>query len=543
MNRLKINLIVFVLSVFLFSCKNNSDKLKILEFQESNINQEEMNISKFYESNSLSMMFGHHNSRYIDNRVYRISLSAKNDKLFIYNATDDDLNTIVLDSTFPKFNIDQIYYHNKDSIFIFYVREHLMRIEFYDSIDIDFDFVLIDSKGKIKNKYSLDKVPYIHKVSINKMGFLKKNFITENQIVNNSILLPFTFYKPRCFDEGFEDFWPEMLCKYNLKTKELEMLNIRFPEEDIGKYVAQKVVEPTIDFNLINNGNILYVHQYSPSIYEFNIEENKLMRKIDFNKFQFNNRLFEDSSAIDQSSTQVRFYAPKYLSGDEMYIRDIEVLVYKDYQRFRVVQFFDREMKLLGYSFADSVYSFIYKSGNKLCGKKVESGEAKNISICGSHFLSLSEIEEKILKQKKEAKSGDKQKYILDINSRLLVYSNKLKIKPGSKVVLINSDFICSSCIKELFQTLSENEERFVEKNVFYVFYGDDSKLADDIVNNYKLNDSKSIIKEFSGLYQELIEKKERNKYYFIDYKINGDVEVVPSDYKDVPKNLYEFLK
>jgi hypothetical protein len=538
-------IIVFIItSCVICSCSNrNSGKFKILEFKENGINQEENNISWFYENYSISMMFGHHNIRDIDNKLFRVSLSAKNDKIYIYNSTDDELNTIVFDSTYPPYAIDQIYYHNKDSLFIFYVREHLMRTEFYDSIDIDFDFILIDSKGKIINRFSLDEVPYIHKVDINKMVFLKKNFITENHIINSSLLLPFTFYTPNSFEKGFKDFWPRMLCKFDLITKEVEMLDIKFPEKDIGKFFAENVIESPIDFNINHKGTIYYVHQYSPTIYEFDIKKNKMIMSVEFEDFPFNNTLFNDSASVDEKSTQSRFYAPKYISDIDLYIRNVSVVVYKDFKEFRLVQIFDNEMKLLGYSFADSVYSFIYKSGNRLCGKKLETGEVKNISICGSHFLSITEIEEKILKQKKEVETENKQENILDINSRLLVYSNKLKIKPGSKVVLINADFICSSCIKELFQTLCDNSERFKKKKVFYVLYGENSNLADNIVENYKLNDSESIIKEFSGLYEGLIEKEERKKYYFIDYKVNGEVKVVSCEFKGVPKNLYEILK
>ncbi|MEA3496375.1 MAG: hypothetical protein U9R42_10110 [Bacteroidota bacterium] len=534
--------ILLILLLIITSCKsqNNTIEFKVFETEVGSINNVNENKSKFFDNYSLSMVLGHHNYRLLNDELYQISLSANNKNIYVYNATKDSLIIVPLkNDSIPNLPIEQIYYHNQDSVFIFYDRSTLMKIEFEKSVDLKIDFLLINSKGVVKNYFSLDDVPFIHYRSPDKMIMKRNHLIQENQIIDNCLIIPFSIYRPNPSQWDFRSFWPKMLCSYNLKTKKVLMLDVKFPEEDIGKFYGKRVLETTIDFRFNHRGNIYYVHQHSPNIYEFDVKNNKLLNIIKYPENLFyNNKGFLDSTLVNDSLTRSDFYAPVYYKKENVYIRKISLEAYKDYMKLDFVQILDKNLNVLGYSFADSLQSSIYVSGGALCRFNMQDRVTYNHSLGQTKKMKLNEIENEFFKKKIKAKKKKKNLLNISIEDRLFLLIKELKIAPGSKVITINTNRTCSTCIKFLMEMLKENIKKFEEENIYYLFTGYNKSFTNKILKNYKIPETKVVILEYSGKSFKYIYDDERNYYYFIDYSSDGKFEIEKANFREVSAKM-----
>lgn len=530
--------------LFLINCQNKlqTGNYKILETIQNEENVEQYRRANFDREYPLSMMFGHHNIRILNDDLIRIALASSEDEILVYNITKDTLSKILINTNeILQYKISQIYFHNYDSIFIFFNRDHLMRNRYTQLINITFDFILINSDGELINTYSLDSVPYTKEKGRYNVIVMKSKYLTQNQIYDNILLIPFTIYLPKNSQPRFNEFWPKMLCKYNLSTKEITMLNVRFPEEDIGKHFAKKVTESTIDFEFKNDSTIYYVHQYSPTIYEYDFIKDKLIRKFEFSDQEFYcNHKFIDSMVIDNETTQSLFNAPFYVQDENIYLRQIEIRKYKDYKSKILTQIFDTNMKLLGYSLSDSNYSSLYSSHGKLCKTKLFTQEVFNQTLGHPKILSINEIESKYFNKIYSTKT--KEPLIMGLNNRIIIYLDKYKLVPNSKTILINTNSICSSCIKELMEKLVNNLDMFEENNITYFFYGDDQKIADRIIENYKIPKTKAVFLEYSTAYKQYINNDETQLYYFIKHDGKSGFKIDQVSFKDIKSKLDEFV-
>lgn len=106
----------------------------------------------FMNNHALSMWFMHNCHQTVDDTLYFVALSSKEDTLYVYNYRSYQTKNILLNTT-PNYPINFIYYHNHDSVFIFYNRRYT-----YNKTDRAFDFILINGSGNVINKYSLNDI-------------------------------------------------------------------------------------------------------------------------------------------------------------------------------------------------------------------------------------------------------------------------------------------------------------------------------------------------------------------------------------------------
>jgi hypothetical protein len=92
------------------------------------------------------------------------------------------------------------------------------------------------------------------------MIYVNENSVSNNLIINNKLLINFTNYKPFSHDSNFIKFNPKLLCLYDLTTKEIKMLNVKFPPEDIGKKYLMDVLQVILISHMIKT--IIYLFHF-----------------------------------------------------------------------------------------------------------------------------------------------------------------------------------------------------------------------------------------------------------------------------------------
>jgi len=391
-----VNIYLFILVLFFNSCSCQN--------QNDSINHIPLKIKNLYHSypllipNGVSLLGGHYNVRTIFDSTYIIQLSNKQNALYIRNETSNRFDTLFFDSI-PTFLISKIYYHNQDSIFIFYNRKKIKDYEYQHNINILYDFVLVNRNGKVVNWYLLDSVPYIYNGYLSPMIYVNENSVSNNLIINNKLLINFTNYKPFSHDSNFIKFNPKLLCLYDLTTKEIKMLNVKFPPEDIGKKYPNGCSTSYFDFTYDKDNNLLISFPYTSKIYKYYFDKDTMILASE--KMGFFNNL--DSTTILKNQIgdliQLRFYAPHYCKKNNQYIRDLTITKFKNYHLVSVIELLDSNLNHIGYFFPDSTFNFITYKDDKLMAIKFNNN-LKNYYFFDTNptiRLSFNEFETKIL--------------------------------------------------------------------------------------------------------------------------------------------------
>ncbi len=192
----------------------------------------------------------------------------------------------------------------------------------------------------------------------------------------------------------------------------------------------------------------------------------------------------------------------------------------------------------MGYSFADSLQSNIYFCGGNLCRSTMPDRVPYNHSLGQTKKMKLNEIENKFFKKKIKKKKKKKNLLNISLEDRLFLLIKELKIAPGSKIVTINTNRTCSTCIKFLMETLKENTKRFEEENIYYLFTGYNKSFTNSILKNYKIPKTKVVILEYSGKSFKYIYDDEQNYYYFIDYSTDGNFKIEKANFREVSAKM-----
>ncbi len=508
-------LLFIVVSVLLISCKNgnNGEQINILSF----IKTSKIDSSLFLRDKLLSRV-----NRSLDAQHYAFShyhgddittfLNQSGDSVIIYNGKS------ILRVKIPfKFRVPiaSLYFYNYDSIFVFLDREFVSRYS-TESFQID-DFILINSRGKLIDTYSLNGFPYIYNGQSNPMVYLKKSFVKNCRFRNGSLYLPFSIYKPSIHDQRTKELKFSLLCKYDLKHHSFRPLSIDLPPDDIGNHYAKNIAANSIDFYLLNDTTIVFTYDYSPIIYAYNLLRDSSYIVFEDADFPFRN------DTIKGSRTSVVFSCPVYNSKYKKFIRHAKVHAYKNYQSFEVAQIFDSSFISLGYVFSDSSMTSINTNAQEefIVSDKTDRYLSYLIKLDRISNKSLNEIENDFLVIKHSNKEkADVQKLLnKTYEKRLQLYINSLDLINTHKVVLINTDIICSHCIDYLMGELKKNADLFVKQRIKYVFYGDNLRFAEEIMKDYQIVSFDLVFMDSKNSYISFIKPEEYSKNPFIIQK------------------------
>ncbi|MFW6247476.1 MAG: hypothetical protein ACOC22_04890 [bacterium] len=523
-----------IIFLVLHACKH-SNEYSIIEphIKEGKKDSSFLYQKNMYSSIPHSLRYEHLNQRVVNGNKITATLTRKGDSILVINSTLRQVNFIKLPLNDPSI-VSTMYFHNYDSIFIFFDREYLANFKNDGESTIKEDFILIDSTSKIINKYSLDSVPYIYNGQLEPMMFKTRWATDQNWIKDGMLYIPFSIYSPELSEKEVVDHDFKFLCQYNLKNKEYHMIDIGVPAADVGKKYKKRVINNSIHFS-IDKHYINYSYFHSSTIYRYNLKNGEIIHK-EFDDFPFNN--IELSSEVnDDSIHSSDFFAPVYCEKQNLYIRKIDVTNYKDYKFFNVSQILDSDFNLLGYNFSSDKYSniSIHPSGNLVVKNNqnyllyfVDSLIFKNFSI--------NYLEDKILIKKKRRKIVHPSES-LSYSDRIEQYIKNLNISDKKKFVLISSSHSCSSCLDYL---LTKHENSIERNDLIYVIFGEDKTFIEALLKNYGISDSAGIIAD-THIYREYIKEDEYHKNPFVLINEENEYKVFSYKFNEIKYAFEQF--
>ncbi|MDD3280612.1 MAG: hypothetical protein PHC83_03480 [Bacteroidales bacterium] len=495
-------LILFI--IHLNSCQNINKLFSFLDFKVVKVNEEEQYFINFNDSHTLSMWGDHKCYNKINDSLFFVALNSGSDTLFVYNYETHQVKTIELKKT-PHYSIDHIYYHNHDSIFIFY-----RRVFIFNKTDNQFDFILINKEGEVVNTYSLNQLPYIYKGNVDYMIEYAIQDIRENRIIDGNLLIPLGIYSPPIHDSNFVKFNPKLLCSYNLANKTLKMLNVKFPTQDIGKKFHPDTYFSFIKICFDKNQDIIVFFPYSNYLYQydFDLDSLLLIKCIYDNTFQ---NIDIASRKNNENYMDIRFFKPEWYSSENYYIRRLSIWNYKSYVPTLILEVMDSNFNHIAYMFDNKNYKTPYYFNNKLSSLNKHN----NLS-----YLVLPEKTPKKISWQKYEKSHlmkmvVKKKHKISINK----YLKKKHIPKNSLVIIINLNYPCGSCLKFLMSEMKNNLKDFQKNQIYYILYDNNptSNFAESLIKNYSLSKDNIIIDK--KLLQNVYEEYELDEHYrLIEY-------------------------
>ncbi len=476
--------ILITIIVFCLHCYGQNeinDSLSILDYTCLEENKENEYYLQFRKTDSLSFWYNHQSYQKINDTLFFIILSDKEDKLLIYNFKTYKTNEVLLHAL-PTYPIDHIYYHNHDSIFIFYKRPYVFK-----NTDNTFDFVLVNGKGALVDTYSLNNVPYIDKGNnYNTIEYNIIDQICENRLFDNNLLITFTFYTPNVDKEEFIKFHPKQLALYNLSTKTIKMLNVKFPSKDFGKRYDKACLPFFYSLSLDKDHNIIINFSYSNLLYRYHFETDTL---IQINSKYDNTFLNIDSTAWQEGHdyTSVMYKKVFWDSKKKLYFRSIELLSYKDYLGQFILQVMDSNFNHIAYLLNKDDYNTPYYNKYSDLVAYNEVNDLPYTIQLGNKIKQLSWEEfERVYLTKKDEGIGK------TINFE--EYFTRLQMPKNSLIVIINLSYPCGHCLKYLFEKMKENQSDYEKANVYYIIYDSENNgFSKTLMEKYKLTESTHI--------------------------------------------------
>mgnify|MGYP001244167734 CR=1 FL=1 len=486
------------------SCQNIEKSFLYLEFNVEKENEEEQYFICFINNHNLSMWGDHKCYNKINDSLFYAALNSGLDTLFVYNYETYQVKTIALNKI-PPYSIDHIYYHNHDSIFIFYKRTFI-----YNYTDDQFDFILMNSEGDVVNTYSLNQMPYIFKGNIDYMIEYAIQDIRENRIIDGNLLIPLGIYSPPVYDKNFIKFNPKLLCSYNLANKSLKMLNVKFPTEDIGKKFHPDCYDSFIKICYDKNQNLIVFFPYSNYLYryDFDLDTMLLIQCVYDNTFQ---NIDIISRKKNENYMDIRFSKPEWYDSENYYIRRLSIWNYKDYIPTLIIEVMDSNFNHIAYIFNDKNYNTPFYFNNKLLAFNKHNNLPYLITPKKTpKTISWQEYEENHLTKKFVS-----AKRKISINQ----YLKKKHIQKNALVVIINLRYPCGNCLKFLMSEMKNNLKAFQKNKIYYILYDNNptSNFAESLIKNYGLSKDNIIIDK--DLLNNVYEEYELDHHYrLIEY-------------------------
>ncbi len=531
--------ILFLLAICLIASggtilgQSMKTKIPVIKIKKGEIDSTSLRATQFFYSTSHSIIGGHICTRIVDGDRYEAYLNQAFDSLLILNCAKNTRHDIGIDSL-KNLPIASIYFHNLDSIFIFLAREFVAEHN-VNSTNKMADFIMINSTGNVKNKFTLDSVPNIYNGKLDNMVFISAMSFNREMIFNGKLYLPFALYRPNISDLSIEKNNISLLYEYNLKDpKQSKALDVKLPDMDLGKKFMDKALTNSFDYTIFSH--YMYISfYYSNKIYKIDLLTYK--KELVYNDI---NCPFESTDSVASY-----FYRPIFVEGPNVFIRRIGVLNYKNFKYFDVSQVFDEKFKLLGYSFSDSVYSSLVGEdfGNIYIIDKTKNYLPYKVRIDGSYILALNELDSLLVSNKIPKKTNTKT-VITSINfnipylDRLGMYFESLGIKPDAKIIVISTDVFCGDCIDFIMKKFQTNQQYYVDNNIKILFFGSNITMPSEIIRNYKVQALSQIIIDIDLKYKTYLHNEEMHNDPFVIFT-KTDLKIIPKD----PSSLVEGYK
>lgn len=495
-------------------CQSYDKSFTIIDFKGLDKNESNYYLDSFLSNTKISMNGGHDCFNTINDTMYYVTLSSHSELLYVYNLENGNIKTIQLDSI-PKYPIDFLYYHNHDSIFIFY-----RRVFVNNETDNTFDFILINGKGEVINTYSLNNVPYIYKGRRNYMIEYSIRSITENRIINDNLLINFSIYSPATSDPEFVDFNPKLLCLYNLSSKTFKMLNVKFPPQDIGKKFNINCWNWSYNIFYDKEQNICISFPYSSNLYKYDMALDTMIL-IDCRKEHTFDNVDSTARKKNVDYMDVRFDKPIWYPKGNCYIRRFSIWNYKNYPPALVLEKLDTAFNHIAYIISNKTFSEPFLLNNALQAYNKREDVSYNIELENT----TKEIKWKDFEKKHLSSSTTKNTQKLTIKQ----YLKKLKIPKNSLVLIIDLTYPCGNCLEYLMNYMNENSEVFSKNNIYYILYeNSSSSFSNTLLRNNGLLNCKSVKKDDHLLPKAFKPSDLDYRYKLIEYGDTNNVYICP---------------
>ena len=420
------------------------------------------------------------------------------DTIYVYNTLSYQIREIPIKlDILPTGGIESIYYHNHDSIFLFYKQSYVQKPpQWIKDRNIElFDIVLINEQGDIIGKYLLDH-PYKRDGNGNRNNTMApyNRAINGTRLFDNELLIKFSPW-PDCFSEEYAAFDPPIVALYNLKTGNCRMLNIHYPSECFGKTYGECKDNQYIGSSfwiLRKTPDELFISfDFIPTIYHYDFQKDT-MTKWDC-KY---GKVFTttDSASMEYGKMVLKYDVPRWCSEEKCYFRRICIIEYKDYQWGTLfTEILDSNFNHLAYTIEKgenyNPYSIVgtpivYYKKDKQCHKITFNRKLKKVK--------MSDFEKNMVKKPVPLKDS----------IGMAEYFHRLNIPDKRSVVLIaNMKYPCGTCYDFIFSTMQYNRESFENNNIYCVCYDPNgTNFMDSYLEQFGLTDCKNIIKDTTML-------------------------------------------
>ena len=520
------------LGFFLYACNTHEDKRKLDVFSASAdtilINYMH-NFHDFFNNNNLTIHFSHISFRLYSNQLYIGAFSVERQYFYIYNCMSSKLIKYDMSlADIPECPVYSVYLHSPDSIFILFVDEQKTT----DNRSSLSSLILYDSLFHKVREYDLSGIPYFF--SKHGPSLIENNLLTyQSRIIDDSLLLfPMAIYSPAPEDTDFLKFQPNQLCFINLKNGNIQMLHAGFPITDIGKQYDENVLTTVIYFTIINSDSIIYSFPYSPDIYLLNTRLN-ISTKIDSDK---NAPFVNETYGSKRDSLVIRYEPLIYSKTKDLYFRQISISKKPKSVKKVITEMLSPKLKHIGYVnsqlFCVGLEPFL--NDNNHIGHPVDI--VFDTSYRTNDFINkIFEDDSSIVDIKL-----NKDFCNLPINDKMRLYLNDMGFKDSLKLVIINTDMMCASCVDFLMSVLSQNQYEFNKRRIYYLFIGEDINIAINLLSNYQIKTHVNFDIELK--YKKYFLSNEVRNFRLIDIT-ETNISIDSAEYLDFYPKIINFLE
>ena len=468
----------------------------------------------------------------VNDTPYYVGLDRKQKNICVYNRISRELRQIPLNHI-PFIPVYSIYFHNHDSIFLFFDRQIVCQNPENP------DFVMIDKNGGLVDTYSLNDVSFIFKGSFHNSVFYSNDKM-KNRIMKGQLLIPLAISDLEVFhpSEDFKNL--PVMGLYDLQNHTCRMLNIRFPKEDIGKCYERNLAVTAVHSTWMGNGikRLLVNYTHSPNIYSYDFEKDTMLLIGDSDCI-FRNT---DSASMksDSSYNTYKFWTPEWQSELKVYTRTIQMHTNGRFGRTRVLQLLDTDFRSLGYLCENEhFYTPFYSNGHWVAQSKDDNHYYK-VSISGK--TTACSTEEFMKKTKPAAQALPEGKIAINMFFKNL----GIPLKKDNIILLINVNYPCGHCLEYLLTEMQQHQKEYEAHGVYYVLLeqkGND--FTDHLLKQYGLDHAPNVIVDHRYYPTVVLNGKgiddESYRFFLLTekgavLKISSAVNM-PSDFRSLIKN------
>ncbi len=416
--------------------------------------------------------------------------------IYVYNTLSYQVREITMKDKIYSGLVDDVYYHNHDSIFLYFDQRRVQNPpEFLTDRGIElFDIMLMNGQGDIIGTYMVNQ-PFKRDSSGNKNNTLGTNqrYINGTRLKNDELLINF-WTIPEYSDKEYASFNPPIVAMYNLKTGNCRMLNIHYPSECLGKkYGKDNIYIQDAYWLMEGKQNDLFIFfEFIPTIYHYDFQKDTMTKwECKYDKVFTTT----DTASMEYGKMALRYDVPRWCREEQCYFREIWIVEYKDYKQGTcITEILDSNFNHLAYA--------IEKNDIYIPRSIVEVPVATCKKDKQFHRVYFNRKLKKV-KMADFEKSMVKKPTPLKDTIGISDYFRRLNIPDERSVVLIvNMKYPCGTCYDFIFGTMKHNKETFATDNIYCVCYNPEGTngIMNNYLEKYGLTDAKNIIKDTTML-------------------------------------------